>query len=218
MFETRNQGLSNVAKFAAMIGLQEEMNVKVNPSWRTAGYPWHRAIWTECAEMLEHVGWKWWKDLSAEPDVEQIRLEVVDIWHFGMSDLMGRERDTNRIAVRLADDYASTSHAFGEKTLHDLIETIAQTTLTRQAFDPQAFFALVHGVELDIDNLYRRYVGKNVLNFFRQDHGYKAGTYRKTWSGREDNEHLAEIVAALDADALTFRADIYAALASRYDK
>ncbi len=199
-----------------MIGLQEEMNLKVNPSWRTAGYPWHRAIWTECAEMLEHVGWKWWKDLSAEPDIEQIRLEVVDIWHFGMSDLMGRERDTRHIATRLADAYASRTSCPDGKSLHDLIEAIAASTLTRRSFEPQSFFALMRGVDLDIDSLYRRYVGKNVLNFFRQDHGYKAGTYRKNWSGREDNEHLAEIVASLNADATSFRDDIYAALARRY--
>jgi len=204
------------AKFEAMIGLQEEMNLKVNPSWRTAGYPWHRAIWTECAEMLEHVGWKWWKDLSSQPDIEQIRLEVIDIWHFGMSDLMGRERDARRIAARLADDYASGASRSDERKLHDLIEAIAASTLTHRSFEPKSFFELMRGVELDIDSLYRRYVGKNVLNFFRQDHGYKAGMYRKTWSGREDNEHLAEIVASLDVDAASFRDDIYAALARRY--
>ncbi len=206
----------NAAKFAAMIGLQEEMNVKVNRSWRTAGYPWHRAIWTECAEMLEHVGWKWWKNLSAEPDIEQIRLEVIDIWHFGMSDLMGREVDNNRLAARLADAYETGARHVEEKKLHDLIEAVAHHTLAQRSFDAKTFFALVRGVELDIDTLYRRYVGKNVLNFFRQDNGYKAGTYRKTWSGREDNEHLSEIIASLDADAASFRDDVYRALAGRY--
>jgi dUTPase len=208
--------MSNVTKFAAMIGLQEEMNLKVNQSWRTAGYPWHRAIWTECAEMLDHVGWKWWKDLSAQPDVEQIRLEVIDIWHFGMSDLMGHETDNQRLAARLADAYETAALRVERKPLHDLIEAVAQHTLTQRAFDPKPFFALVQGVELNVDSLYRRYVGKNVLNFFRQDNGYKAGTYRKTWSGREDNEHLSEIVALLDADAATFRDDVYRALAGRY--
>lgn len=37
---------------------------------------------------------------------------------------------------------------------------------------------------------FKQYTGKNVLNVFRQDHGYKAGTYIKVWDGREDNEHL----------------------------
>lgn len=208
--------MSVTHKFDAMLALQEEMNRKVNVEWRRANYAWHRAIWTECAEMLDHVGWKWWKDLSAEPDLEQVRLEVVDIWHFGMSDLMARESTAARISARLAADYAAITSKPTEN-LHALIETLAHATLADHAFDPRAFFQLMRGVDLDLDSLHRRYVGKNVLNFFRQDHGYKAGTYRKTWGGREDNEHLSEIVAALDADAASFREDVYRALAARYD-
>ena len=52
------------------------------------------------------------------------------------------------------------------------------------------FATIMHLIEMDFDALYRSYVGKNVLNFFRQDHGYKEGTYVKNWAGREDNEHL----------------------------
>ena len=53
--------------------------------------------------------------------------------------------------------------------------------------------------DLSFDQLYRMYVGKNVLNFFRQDHGYKDGSYVKVWDGREDNEHLSDILSRLDA-------------------
>ena len=38
----------------------------------------------------------------------------------------------------------------------------------------------------------------------------------KTWEGREDNEHLSEIVNTLDADAASFRDDVYRALQARY--
>ena len=70
--------------------------------------------------------------------------------------------------------------------------------------------------DLDFEGLYRGYVGKNVLNFFRQDHGYKDGSYIKVWSGREDNEHLVELTAELDASSATFKDDLYAGLAKRY--
>jgi hypothetical protein len=66
------------------------------------------------------------------------------------------------------------------------------------------------------DELYEIYVGKNVLNMFRQDHGYKEGTYLKIWQGREDNEHLADIMRTLDSDLATFKDDVYAALVSIY--
>ena len=59
-------------------------------------------------------------------------------------------------------------------------------------------------------------IGKNVLNFFRQDNGYKDGTYVKTWNGREDNEHLVDLVSPLDSDAADFADQVYRALEGRY--
>ena len=64
--------------------------------------------------------------------------------------------------------------------------------------------------------LYRQYVGKNVLNVFRQDHGYKAGTYIKIWNGREDNEHLVEILDMADLDAGDVCDSLYQSLKARY--
>jgi hypothetical protein len=69
---------------------------------------------------------------------------------------------------------------------------------------------------MDFDQLYRSYVGKNVLNFFRQDHGYQDGSYIKVWEGREDNEHLVEIVNGLDSDSAGFRDAVYQGLRGRY--
>ena len=40
---------------------------------------------------------------------------------------------------------------------------------------------------LNLETLYRLYVGKNILNQFRQDNGYKDGSYIKVWAGEEDN-------------------------------
>jgi hypothetical protein len=45
-----------------------------------------------------------------------------------------------------------------------------------------------------LDELYRLYVGKNILNRFRQDHGYKEGTYIKIWQGEEDNVVMQRIL------------------------
>jgi len=71
-------------------------------------------------------------------------------------------------------------------------------------------------MDMSFDELYEIYVGKNVLNMFRQDNGYKEGTYNKVWSGREDNEHLADIMKQLNGDSLTFKDDVYAALLQKY--
>ncbi len=71
-------------------------------------------------------------------------------------------------------------------------------------------------IDMDFDQLYRMYVGKNVLNFFRQDHGYKNGSYIKVWQGREDNEHLAELLSQLDSESASFKDQVYQGLQARY--
>lgn len=49
-----------------------------------------------------------------------------------------------------------------------------------------------------------------------QHNGYKAGYYRKDWAGREDNEHLLEIMADIDDGAADFREVLYRHLTIRY--
>lgn len=71
-------------KIRVMLTMQDEMNCHVDHDWRERNREWYRAIWIECAELMDHFGgWKWWK--HAEPDIEQAMLEIVDIWHFGIS-------------------------------------------------------------------------------------------------------------------------------------
>ena len=68
-----------------MLAMQDRMNTRVHEQWVEQSFEWYRAIWIECGELVEHYGYKWWK--KQEPDMEQVRLEVIDIWHFGLSAL-----------------------------------------------------------------------------------------------------------------------------------
>jgi hypothetical protein len=49
------------------------------------------------------------------------------------------------------------------------------------------FFTAISQVDMGIGELYKRYVVKNQLNTFRQQHGYKDGSYIKLWDTVEDN-------------------------------
>ena len=49
------------------------------------------------------------------------------------------------------------------------------------------FFTAISQVDMGIGELYKRYVVKNQLNTFRQQHGYKEGSYIKLWDRIEDN-------------------------------
>ncbi|MFC1560439.1 dUTP diphosphatase [Pseudomonadota bacterium] len=194
-----------------MLEMQDAMNARVNPEWRSAGNAWYRAIWTECAEMLDHYGWKWWK--HQKPDLEQVQLELVDIMHFAMSDYLLREDDNQAVAARIEAELSAPNPG---DDIRSAIEVMAQSTIARQSMHFSDFATVMHLIDMDFDALYRSYVGKNVLNFFRQDHGYKDGSYIKVWQGREDNEHLVEVVNQLDSNDSSFRDDVYQGLAARY--
>lgn len=195
----------------SMLALQDEMNSRVHPEWRTQGYQWYRAIWIESAELMDHYGWKWWKKQVLDRD--QVELELIDIWHFGLSDLLQRGGDLDAIADSIVGQMAVPAQS-GDFLAQ--LEAFTLSVLQRKAFDTEKFAALLSSVAMPFDRLFEGYVGKNVLNFFRQDHGYKEGTYIKTWHGREDNEHLVEAIAQLQSDSEDFQERLYAALTLRY--
>lgn len=177
-----------------MARMQESYNREVHPQWRLQGYPFYRAIWVECAELLDHFGWKWWK--HQQPDLDQVKLEIVDIWHFGLSDLMRADALTPDVVQGLLDTDAR-SGAGDPMRFRAAVEALAEETLRAQGFVLAPFLAVLQALPLPLEELFRLYVGKNVLNSFRQAHGYKAGTYAKRWGDREDNEHLVELLQAL---------------------
>ena len=197
-------------RLLVMLEMQDAMNSRVNPDWRSAGNAWYRAIWTECAEMLDHYGWKWWK--HQQPDLEQVKLELVDIMHFAMSDYLLQDDDA-AVAARIEAELRAPR---GEGDIRESIEQMAQSTIAGRTMHYSDFARVMLLIDMSFDELYRHYVGKNVLNFFRQDHGYKEGSYVKLWDGREDNEHLVEVVAALDSDDPGFQKAVYRGLEERY--
>ena len=202
----------NPQQIKIMLELQDSMNTKVNANWQTQGYEWYRAIWVECAELLDHYGWKWWKKQS--PDTEQVALELIDIWHFGLSILLQSGTKPELIVAQIQSQLVI---ATDEQDFRLDLEKFVAATLNDHQFHIGLFGRLMAGIDMSFDQLHRGYVGKNVLNFFRQDHGYKDGSYRKHWhDGREDNEHLVEVVLSLDATKLEFKDELYVALKDRY--
>ncbi len=198
-------------QISVMLDLQDGMNCHVNQSWRQQNFAWYRAIWIECAELLDHYGWKWWKKQT--PDIEQVTLELIDIWHFGLSILLLQNKPIDALAAEIADqlNQANPVTVFAED-----LEAFAADTLRSKSFNVSKFATLMAGIDLSFEELFKGYIGKNVLNFFRQDHGYKEGTYVKVWSGREDNEHLVEVLQVLNADDADFKDAVYKGLSVRY--
>ena len=194
-----------------MIELQDRHNREVAEDWRERDFEYYRAVWVECAELLDHFGWKWWKKQT--PDADQVRLELVDIWHFGLSMLIRDRAPEAELAAKFHEEVGA---ARDPEAFRTDVEALAGTALASRTFSVDAFIDCLNAIDLDFTGLYRAYIGKNVLNNFRQHHGYRDGSYRKSWAGREDNEHLMELIAGLDATAGDFPERLYRGLEERY--
>ncbi len=199
-------------QLTTMLEMQDRMNRKVHPDWITQRFAWYRALWIECGELIEHYGYKWWK--YQQPSWEHVRLEIVDIWHFGMSMHFDGCNTPATIAAAMLEELRAEPPC--PLDLREATEALAACALVERRFAVSHFWSLLQAAGMSLDELFTAYVGKNVLNFFRQDHGYQHGSYRKSWQGREDNEHLSELLGTLDAGRPDYETALYAALAQRY--
>jgi hypothetical protein len=211
------------AQITTMLEMQQGMNERVNADWIAANYGWYRAINVECIEAIDFFGWKWWKKTKC--NMPQLRMELVDIWHFMLSAIL--QHKSGNIALAKNEMMAELNLAMKSVQFDNQYYVLAQMNLLEKldllsglAAAKRTNLALFESILIDCDMdwvaLFKQYVGKNVLNFFRQDHGYKAGTYLKIWQGREDNEHLMEVMNSVDPDSGDVRVEVYVALKARY--
>ena len=198
-------------KIKEMLDLQNKINEKVHPHWREQNFEWYRAIWVECAELIDHYGWKWWKKQS--PNQAQIELELVDIWHFGLSILLSNydiEKSISLISEGMIDQR-------GSGKFRENLEDFTSNTLQTRSFDLKRFNQVMNDVGLTFEKLYVGYISKNVLNSFRQDKGYQAGTYIKDWGGIEDNEYLIRLASKMDPKSENFSSELYTLMEKEYE-
>lgn len=199
-----------VSAIQECMNFQAATNALVNPEWKTAGYAWKRAMWVEAAELTDLVGYKWWKDLNKAPDKKQILLEVVDIFHFLLSHTLVFRRYS---ATDLYHGYQwALKHSRvseKEQQLQMIEEFVFNCLYDGEVVLHTSFFQMMNSLDIKIEDLLKYYIGKNALNKFRQDNGYKAGTYRKQWNllGNqvEDNvvlEHIIENGAVFNFDSV----------------
>lgn len=200
-----------------MIKTQAELNkiIYINTP-PTSKADWGLCMSVEASEAVDHLGYKHWKKQVV--DMDQFRLEVVDILHFYISLAIESDKRTSMIKsfIEAFDKGSSFLDLKEDKTASrlDLIAGLVNVSSSLQVdLDmekgvissstdylkiSQAVGFLV-SISLDLDALNSLYIGKNTLNFFRQNNGYHLGTYKKIFSdGREDNEHLTDIISDLN--------------------
>lgn len=214
----------NAGMLLAMLELQDSMNKKIDSDWLSKHHAYLRAVLVEATEALEHYGWKWWKKQT--PDMAQLRIEMIDIWHFVLSEYLLRAAGDKPAAVntmmsdwtaRASLDFDGKQYELTTLDLRQQLELLAALSAVRRLCLPlvaQLFVAC----DLPPATLFRDYVSKNVLNHFRQDRGYKSGDYKKFWDGAEDNVHMAAMLETISATDTELPDALYRALAGRYDQ
>ena len=164
----------------------------------------------EVSELIDSTPWKHWKNIADAPDMDNIHVELVDVWHFLMSYIL---QETNiPKAVSLVNTHciyeAVNIDEVDTKLVVKEAEKLAYIAFAIETGNMPAF----SGVERFIDQFFRCcklsglsftwlqkiYIGKNCLNKFRQDNGYKEGTYKKVWNGQEDNVVMIAILESID--------------------
>lgn len=213
-----------VIKLCAM---QYHLNSMVHPEWKSQKFDWMFAIVDECREIKEHLGWKWWKGNYkvglTEANKKQVQLEVIDILHFLLSSW-----------IELGDEKYLLENLNYPYPVGELDYSIARTidfaASGRADHIGECWTRLAHTVGLTKQEILETYVQKYVLNKFRQDHGYKDGSYVKEWllpvsehNGApelyEDNEVLTNVVSSIlgSLGDATDETELYSRLKFWYD-
>lgn len=151
--------------------------------WKTKipAYKFRAAFYAEMGEFLESytTDWKWWK--PPVEDMQNARIEVVDLFHFALSILMIES------GFQIKDGIVSLL-----KTKEEYMERIIKNTSFQNIESFMTlFYDLTSYTDMSKEQFLDLYRQKMKLNEERVNKGYKEGKYNKIdENGNEDNRKL----------------------------
>ena len=191
--------------FEKMVKLQHQFNKQVAEDYLDKNFNWNSAIIAESGELLDSLGYKWWK--KQEPDMENVKVEAIDLLHFVISDriqknkkMFSEKESLDMVSIEFYNEFKTNKVLNDHSTLEDMIFYLIATNSYRLNVMKRIFTKL----NMSSEDVYISYITKNCLNKFRQDNGYKDGSYIKVWNGREDNIVAFEIANEWGADEELF--------------
>ena len=209
--------------FNQMLNSQKELNDEIFPDWLATlnKTNYMAAVLVELGEAISSLDYKWWK--AGTNDWENFKVELVDILHFLLSSLWFENE------VQRADACYFFKKGLADRTIRptelsdeEKIKIIEENSLKLLKVDNVIAFLylgkLFRTINItELKSLAREFLVKNVLNLFRTRNGYKEGTYKKIWNGKEDN-----VIAYQLAKELTFNKyftkNLYKQLEQYYEK
>ena len=204
--------------FKAMVELQHKFNEQTIENYLNKNLNWNSAIIAESGELLDSLGYKWWK--KQVPDMENVKVEAIDLLHFVISDTLQMNHDIRNFKYIFDSTIKDFEVGFKEilinlknSNLFKLIDLLNTDRLSRFV----VMKAIFEKLEMSNEDVYIAYIVKNCLNKFRQNNGYKDGSYIKYWNGKEDNVIAYEIANKWGADEELFE-HLYIDLETYYNE
>lgn len=210
--------------FKTMVEMQHHFNEQTIPNYLEKNLNWNSAIIAESGELLDSLGYKWWK--KQEPDMENVKVEAIDLLHFVISETLQKFYNTpsrkheflNRTIIELnycfQDDYEFIQQ-YKKTSIEELIGLFLKSYPGQDRL--LTLKIIFHKLNMSNEDVYIAYITKNCLNKFRQNNGYKDGTYIKDWNGKEDNIIAFEIANEWGADEELFE-QLYLDLETYYNE
>jgi len=199
--------------------IKEMFNKQMELNNKTAGIGWDKSFsenfissdkWEkykiiEACELLESLPncYHWKKN---EADWFNVKVEAIDILFFYLSEAIvcgiGYSEFRGEFKRGLEIDYQDI-------TLDDFI-------INKIIKNPciENLGGLFSKLNMSLEDVYKAYMSKHVLNRFRQDHGYKEGKYIKLWDGKEDNVYAFKLAEKCSLDS--FEEELYQRLENEY--
>lgn len=226
---------------AKFLEIQEQLNQKLAVDWATKGWAYPDAMFTEATEAFNHLNWEWWRATDRVIDWDQVKLEVVDVAHFLISEVIAT--GNQKLFKDAVEDFSGmykkegfTSDEYNIDAIKKGLKHFIRNVLNYSLYDAQdigihtvinSFFNVAWRLKLHPEALFQLFVTKVCLNQLRWKNGYKKGIndgstfpnkefYIKTWDGVEDNVWLAEKARTLDPTKDSFKATLEAALDEKY--
>lgn len=211
---------------AKMLQNQAALNAKsYNTAWVEKGkaleFDYSLAAAMEIGEFINSYGYSWWS--KSPQDMSNCKTEIIDAVHFMLSQTIIECGTIEASAKIISAAYVESVHLenagnplyFAKMLSASLHVAHCENIIVNESefhYNPWVFlFALAKSIDFDLDHLYTRYIGKSLLNAFRQVNYYKQGvrlygskdqgnTYLKCWDGtNEDNYFLADWIDGLDS-------------------
>lgn len=203
------------SKLEEMFLLQKQLNDSTNgKNWELGlnkfnkEINWLRCIHMEVAELIDSTPWKHWKNINSAPDMNNIHVELVDIWHFLMSYILQETNVPKAVSLVNTHCIYEAAQNIDVNLIIKESEKLSYIALAIETKNMPSFSGIERFIEqffracksagLSFSWLQKLYIGKNCLNQFRQDNGYKEGTYKKVWNGSEDNVVMVELLKTIE--------------------